>query len=42
MEFHSREASVERALLLRVIATGTSGDGKSINKLFDELMKYGQ
>jgi hypothetical protein len=42
MDFHSRESSLDRALLLRVISTGTNGDSKAVNKLFEELMKYGQ
>jgi hypothetical protein len=41
MDFHSRERSVDLALLLRVIATGASGDGKAIKELMEELTKHG-
>jgi hypothetical protein len=43
MDFHTRERSRRNyAHLLRVIGTGASGDAKAVQKLFDELMKYGQ
>jgi hypothetical protein len=42
MDFHTRERATELAHLLRVVGTGASGDAKAVQKLFDELMKYGQ
>jgi hypothetical protein len=41
MDFHSRERSIDLALLLQVVATGMSGNPKAIKELQEELIKHG-
>jgi hypothetical protein len=41
MDFHSRERSIDLALLLQVVSTAMSGNPKEIKKLQDELIKHG-
>jgi hypothetical protein len=41
IDFHSRERSIDLALLLRVVSTGMSGNSKAITELMEELIKHG-